>query len=483
MPNPIIVVDHVIPNLPMTTTHETFRAYLDEYPKKNEASTLVINLCATRRYLDNGYYCSLLAEARRHKVLPTVNTINELTSNKGATPKALLIPSKIWKKTDVKTLETCNIFLGQSSSPHRAKLAAHIFSIFPAPLLLAELKIHNGQLVATVRLQSIDDLNDSQRRFFAEALEKFVASTWRAKKKSQPLRWDMAILHNPAEATPPSDEKALKALVKAAAKHNIHAVLITPDQADTIDNFDALFIRETTAIDHHTYRLARYAEQAGLVVIDDATSILRSCNKVYLQDAFSYSKVPTPKSLFIADAQHNTLLQVVQALGFPMVLKLPESAFSLGVHKVKDMAELQKYADDMLAQSALILAQEYIPTDFDWRIGMLAGRPLYACRYFMARNHWQIYNHNSKRFSSGGFETLAVEDVPQPVLDAAVKAAKVVGNGLYGVDIKQVEQRVYVIEVNDNPSLDAKIEDKYLGKQLYEAIMAEFALRLEAHGH
>ena len=29
-------------------------------------------------------------------------------------------------------------------------------------------------------------------------------------------------------------------------------------------------------------------------------------------------------------------------------------------------------------------AQEYLATDFDWRVGVLDRRPLFACKYFMA---------------------------------------------------------------------------------------------------
>ena len=37
-----------------------------------------MNLCYDRDYLDIGYYCSLLAEARGHRILPGVRTINDL---------------------------------------------------------------------------------------------------------------------------------------------------------------------------------------------------------------------------------------------------------------------------------------------------------------------------------------------------------------------------------------------------------------------
>jgi hypothetical protein len=52
-------------------------------------------------------------------------------------------------------------------------------------------------------------------------------------------------------------------------------------------------------------------------------------------------------------------------------------------------------------------------------------------------------------------------------------------HGLYGVDLKQVGDRVVVIEVNDNPSIDAGVEDAYLGKDLYRRIMDEFLRRME----
>ncbi|MEI8633228.1 hypothetical protein P4S72_16640 [Vibrio sp. PP-XX7] len=72
----------------------------------------------------------------------------------------------------------------------------------------------------------------------------------------------------------------------------------------------------------------------------------------------------------------------------------------------------------------------------------------------MAKNHWQIYNHSSKRFSSGDFDTLPTFEVPSRVLNAAMKAAAVIGNGLYGIDLKEDNNgNAYVLEVNDNPSL------------------------------
>ena len=71
------------------------------------------------------------------------------------------------------------------------------------------------------------------------------------------------------------------------------------------------------------------------------------------------------------------------------------------------------------------------------------------------------------------------EDVPEPLLNTALKAANLIGDGLYGVDLKQVGKKVYVIEINDNPNIDAGMEDKILKDELYLAVMQYFVRRIE----
>src|SRR3546814_13790004 len=71
--------------------------------------------------------------------------------------------------------------------------------------------------------------------------------------------------------------------------------------SDLVAEFDALFIRETTAVNHHTYRFARRAAREGLVVVDDPLSILRAANKVFLAQLMERHRIPQPKSVRSAD--------------------------------------------------------------------------------------------------------------------------------------------------------------------------------------
>ena len=111
---------------------------------------------------------------------------------------------------------------------------------------------------------------------------------------------------------------------------------------------------------------------------------------------------------------------------------------------------------------------------------MLNNEPIFACRYYMVRNHWQIYQHGASKTASGNFDALPTFEAPKAVLDAAIKATRPIGNGLYGVDIKEKAGLGYVIEVNDNPSIDSAVEDLYLGDKLYKIIMTELLRRMEA---
>jgi glutathione synthase/RimK-type ligase-like ATP-grasp enzyme len=259
----------------------------------------------------------------------------------------------------------------------------------------------------------------------------------------------------------------------------VEVELITQQHYGRIPEFDGLFIRETTAIDHYTYRFAKKAEKEGLLVIDDPTSILRCANKVYLADMFRIHRVPSPKTWILHKGNAMHLDQLEQAAGFPVVIKIPDGSFSRGIVKVNNRQELDHKVSELFQQSALLLAQEFLYTDFDWRIGVFNNKALYACRYFMVKNHWQIYRHSHNRVDSGDFDTLPTFEVPKAVLEAALKATHPIGNGLYGVDVKEIKGKGYVIEVNDNPNIDSGIEDKYLGDELYKVILSEFVRRME----
>jgi glutathione synthase/RimK-type ligase-like ATP-grasp enzyme len=479
-----IVVTDQAETPPLDLNVITFDQYLEDYPKLGEPRTRIINLCDTGNYLSRGYYCSLLAESRQHRVLPSVNTINDLRDQDDAERYLQPLQPQLPKVASVLDAPlVLHIFFGWVAQEEWAKIARSLFKQYASPYLNATLSRGENGVEIKLERGNLSSLSTEERDIFYDRLRVFTHQVWRNPIRRQ-HRWDMAILYDPEEATAPSDADAIKRFVKAASKVGIEAEVLRSDQLKHVSQYDALFIRETTSIDHPTYRLSRKGEKEGLVVMDDATSILRCCNKIFLHDAFSYNKVSAPGTMVVSSSSAKELNRIEARFDYPVVLKMPESSFSIGVYKVEGRAALKEKLELMFNESALALVQEYLYTDFDWRIGVLNGRAIYACKYFMARDHWQIYNHASSRKSAqtGGFETIPTFEVPRSVLDAALKASAIIGKGLYGVDLKQIGNHVYVIEVNDNPSIEHGVEDVYLGDELYMIIMQEFVDRLERRG-
>jgi glutathione synthase/RimK-type ligase-like ATP-grasp enzyme len=171
---------------------------------------------------------------------------------------------------------------------------------------------------------------------------------------------------------------------------------------------------------------------------------------------------------------------VIRELGLPCVLKQPDSAFSEGVFRADTREELAAGLQRLLSRSDLVVVQSFMPTEFDWRVGVLDRQPLFVCRYYMADGHWQIYHHGEKKTKEGETETLAVRHAPQEVLSLALKTANAIGDGFYGVDIKTVNGHHVLMEINDNPSIDRGVEDAVLGDELYERVMKVFRGRVDA---
>ena len=459
--------------------------YLSQNPELNTPATQVINLCRSYKYLTNGYYCSLLAEARNHKVIPTVRSINDL-SNKSLYSLDIGNQNQLLEKAlHNRELEneslSIKLFFGNTDIPQLENLGRQIFELFPCPILILTIRHRDRWYIESIKPGEINALEANEEDLFADALEKFNKSVWRKPRSKKRFRYDLAILHDPDEQLPPSDKSALKKFNLIGKQLGINVELITKKDYARLAEYDALFIRETTAIDNHTYRFAKRAESEGMVVIDDPQSILRCTNKIYLANLLSTNAIATPATQILSkDRQKDDIADVINSLGFPMVLKIPDGSFSRGIVKVEDSAALKMNLARLFKQSALVLAQAFTYTDYDWRIGVLNKKPIFACKYFMSRGHWQIYKHNSSgEVESGDFQTIPVYETPKKILDVASRAANLIGDSLYGVDVKQIGDAGVVIEVNDNPNIDSAVEAKFLKDDLYRIILEEFVRRLE----
>ena len=77
MPEHLILVEKagyskgLLDDWPVITAGE----YLTDPTWQQKKGLRIVNLCRSQKYLGEGYYCSLLAEARSHKIIPSVRTL------------------------------------------------------------------------------------------------------------------------------------------------------------------------------------------------------------------------------------------------------------------------------------------------------------------------------------------------------------------------------------------------------------------------
>ena len=459
----------------------TARQYLMEPEFAALRHAKVFNLCRHYRYQAFGYYVSLVAEARGHKPIPTVMTMQDLRS-----PAVVRMASDELEdviKRGLAAVEgerfSLDVFFGRTASREHERLASALFRQFTAPFLRARFSRTEQWELDRVSAIPTSAIADADRALAFDSAQTFFSRRYRPQPPTRASRFDLAMLYDPEELTRPSDPDAVERFAAAADRIGIEVEVIGRADYGRLLEFDALFIRATTAVNHYTYRFARRAAAEGMVVIDDPNSILRCTNKVFLHELLARRGIPVPATRIV---HRDDAAAAAAALGFPCIVKQPDSSSSLGVFKADDAGELQPQLDALFKISDLLLLQEFIPTEFDWRIGVLDRQPLFAAKYFMAAKHWQVLKHEPEtgRVRYGRWQVMALEEVPAEGLELAVRAANLIGDGLYGVDLKQLESGWRVIEVNDNPNIEHGVEDLVLKDGLYDRIMQSFLRRLEA---
>ncbi len=455
--------------------------YLSDPNYARSSRFQVLNLCNSHKTHSLGYYVSLLASARNHLVTPSVMNMKDASTPVVA--QSLLDEISDYLETKLPAGDDhfeLTVVLGQTAASRYTELAHKLFSLFSIPFFTLRMTRSHGWKITKIKILTIKNILAEHPELLKHALKCYCAKKRYIRPRLKHFKYDLAILVNKEEKTPPSCPEALARFRKAAEKTGFYVEFITKADKRRICEFDALFIRETTAIEDHTYEISRHAYTEGLVVIDDPWSIMLCSNKVYLHERLASAGVNQARGWLLT--KKNSETEYLKTLPLPLVLKLPESSFSQGVFQVRTLEELQERLSDMFKKTSLVIAQEFLISDYDWRIGILDKKPLFACKYYMANNHWQIYNWNSEDSEgfSGRHETVPVDMVPAGILKAACTASAQIGNGLYGVDLKEIDGKAYIIEVNDNPNIDYGVEDQLLGDELYESIMRSIYNRIEA---
>lgn len=288
----------------------------------------------------------------------------------------------------------------------------------------------------------------------------------------------LAILYDKDAIYSPSNSDAIYKFQVAAQNHSIYCETITKEDIHRISDFDALFIRDTTHPANYTYEFALRAQREGLVVIDTPEAIRLGSNKIVQAFMFNRHSISYPETWIANNFNFKTIDNFVS---YPCVIKIPDSCFSRGVYLAKDKSDLKMLMLQLFNKGSnyrqKLICQEFIATEFDWRITIFARKLLFACKYYMVDNDWKIIKYNrSGDYADGNHQSVPLEIVPNDVIRVALECISIINDdGLYGIDIKETRNKVYVIEINDNASIDGGVEDEAYGEKIYDDIMKWFS--------
>jgi glutathione synthase/RimK-type ligase-like ATP-grasp enzyme len=246
---------------------------------------------------------------------------------------------------------------------------------------------------------------------------------------------------------------------------------IFPVDIKRIARLDGLFIRSRTDPMNISFVAAKMAEFHDIPVIDDPDSIQICSDKINMYLHMMQKGVPIPETLFLQKKEITPVQarETLEHLGIPVIVKEPSTSFSARVEKVETVPDFLRVAKRFIKLSDWIVAQAFVESQFDWRVGVLNGKVLYACKYIIPTESFKIQATVNGHIVYCAVKSVPLERVPDRIVEVALKAAGAVGAGLYGVDIKEKDEQVYVIEVNDNPSLESG-EDEYY-PLIYEKII------------
>ena len=267
----------------------------------------LLNLSRSYAYQSKGYYASLLAEARGHRVVPTVETMLELRESKlyeHALPELEDELNRCARRADFQPEGEFKLLVcfGLARDARFEFFGRLLFDWFRCPALEVTVEPGPWLSIDRIRPRNINRLANGE----GDVPPRVAAPPHQARMARPEGPHGREIRSRGAVRSEREDAAVVAGDDQAHGAHRREAVdrrrADHQRQLAELAEYDGLFIRETTSIDNHTYRFARRAWQEGMPVIDDPISMIRCTNKVFLMELLGQNQVATPPTVMLADA-------------------------------------------------------------------------------------------------------------------------------------------------------------------------------------
>jgi len=247
-----------------------------------------------------------------------------------------------------------------------------------------------------------------------------------------------------------AEKKGHEALVVDHLKCNIVIEKKKPSvyyQGEQLLNVDAVIPRIGASVTFYGTAVVRQFEMMKVFTAVESQALIRSRDKLRSLQIMARAGVGLPKTVFTNYSKD--VDQVVTSVGgAPLVIKLLEGTQGLGVVLAETENAAKSIIEAFNGLKARVIAQEFIHEagGADIRAFVVEGNIVGAMKRQGKKGEFRSNLHR------GG--TASIIELSEDERNTALKAARVLGLGIAGVDMLQSKHGPLVIEVNSSPGLE-----------------------------
>ncbi len=212
------------------------------------------------------------------------------------------------------------------------------------------------------------------------------------------------------------------------------------------DHFDAVIPRIGASVTFYGCSVVRQFEMMGVYCVNESVAITRARDKLRSLQLLSRRGVGIPVTSF-ANSPDDVKGLIREVGGAPLVIKLLEGTQGIGVVLAETKKAAESVIQAFMGLNTAILVQEYIKEagGSDVRAFVVGNRAIAAMKRQAPEGEFRSNLHR------GGKATL--ERLTKTERETAIRAAKVMGLNVCGVDILRSQRGPLVMEVNASPGL------------------------------
>ncbi len=214
-----------------------------------------------------------------------------------------------------------------------------------------------------------------------------------------------------------------------------------------LGHYDAVLPRIGTSITYFGTAVVRQFQQMDVFTANSADGILNSRDKLRSFQILSKHKIGIPATTFVKD-KADVLPAIERVGGAPIVIKLLEGTQGIGVLLAHTIEMATSIIELLQSQKQNVLIQKFVAESKGRDIrAIVVGDQVVAAMRRVAQG--QEFRSNVHR--GGMTEAVELDEIYK---ETAIRATKIMGLGIAGVDMLEGKDGPQIMEINSSPGLE-----------------------------